>query len=135
MRLKQMKEMELLRKTKEPEREQELASQGLGTWRTSAKEGTNALGGSSGTPGVSTGAQGGSTGSPGGVPVPWVGILVPWVGVLVHQVNVSTGKASWTTLGFSTIQNRGYLYLLPVPILRQDRESCLLPCHLLITET
>lgn len=65
MRLKQMKEMELLRKTKEPEREQELASQGLGTWRTSAKEGTNALGGSSGTPGVSTGAQGGSTGAPG----------------------------------------------------------------------
>lgn len=39
MRLKQMKEMELLRRTKEPERERELASQGLGTWRTSAKEG------------------------------------------------------------------------------------------------
>lgn len=79
MRLKQMKEMELLRKTKEPEREQELASQGLGTWRTSAKEGTNALGGSSGTPGVSTGAQGGSTGglgrstgALGGVPALWV---------------------------------------------------------------
>lgn len=45
MRLKQMKEMELLRRTKEPERERELASQGLGTWRTSAKEGTDALGG------------------------------------------------------------------------------------------
>lgn len=44
MRLKQMKEMELLRRAKEPERERELASQGLGTRRTSAKEGTNALG-------------------------------------------------------------------------------------------
>nr|XP_021502846.1 TOG array regulator of axonemal microtubules protein 2 isoform X3 [Meriones unguiculatus] len=38
MRLKQMKEMELLRRAKEPEREQEPASQGPGTWRTSAKE-------------------------------------------------------------------------------------------------
>lgn len=45
MRLKQLKEMELLRRAKEPERERELASQGLGTWRTSAKEGTDALGG------------------------------------------------------------------------------------------
>lgn len=45
MRLKQMKEIELLRRAKEPERERELASQGLGTWRTSAKEGTGALGG------------------------------------------------------------------------------------------
>lgn len=58
MRLKQMKEMELLRRTKKPEREQELTSQGLGTWRTSAKEGTNALG-------LSTVAL-------GGVPMPWV---------------------------------------------------------------
>lgn len=39
MRLKQMKEMELLRRAKEPERERELASQGPGTWRMSAKEG------------------------------------------------------------------------------------------------
>jgi hypothetical protein len=45
MRLKQMKEMELLRRAKEPEWERELVSQGLGTRRTSAKEGTNALGG------------------------------------------------------------------------------------------
>ncbi|XP_052042281.1 TOG array regulator of axonemal microtubules protein 2 isoform X3 [Apodemus sylvaticus] len=43
MRLKQMKEIELLRRAKEPERERELASQGLGTWRTSAKEGTGLL--------------------------------------------------------------------------------------------
>ncbi|XP_041487287.1 TOG array regulator of axonemal microtubules protein 2 [Microtus oregoni] len=54
MRLKQMKEMELLRRTKEPEREQELASQGLGTWRTSAKEGLLPLRGS-GTMSVPTG--------------------------------------------------------------------------------
>ncbi|CAO2604199.1 TOG array regulator of axonemal microtubules protein 2 [Lemmus lemmus] len=46
MRLKQMKEMELLRRKKEPEREQELVSQGLGTWRTSAKEGLLPLRGS-----------------------------------------------------------------------------------------
>lgn len=45
MRLKQMKEMELLRRTKEPEWERELASQGLGTWKTSAKEGTDVPGG------------------------------------------------------------------------------------------
>lgn len=54
MRLKQMKEVELLRRTKEPEREQELASQGLGTWRTSAKEGLLPLRGS-GTMSVPTG--------------------------------------------------------------------------------
>ncbi|XP_050018893.1 TOG array regulator of axonemal microtubules protein 2 [Alexandromys fortis] len=54
MRLKQMKEMELLRRTKEPEREQELASQDLGTWRTSAKEGLLPLRGS-GTMSVPTG--------------------------------------------------------------------------------
>ncbi|XP_057636682.1 TOG array regulator of axonemal microtubules protein 2 [Chionomys nivalis] len=54
MRLKHMKEMELLRRTKEPEREQELASQGLGTWRTSAKEGLLPLRGS-GTMSVPTG--------------------------------------------------------------------------------
>ncbi|XP_029387513.1 TOG array regulator of axonemal microtubules protein 2 [Mus pahari] len=46
MRLKQMKEMELLRRAKEPERERELASQGLGTRRTSAKEGLLPLRGS-----------------------------------------------------------------------------------------
>ncbi|XP_031211959.1 TOG array regulator of axonemal microtubules protein 2 isoform X2 [Mastomys coucha] len=46
MRLKQIKEMELLRRAKEPERERELASQGLGTWRTSAKEGLLPLRGS-----------------------------------------------------------------------------------------
>eukprot|EP00073_Rattus_norvegicus_P047698 XP_017449898.1 PREDICTED: protein FAM179A isoform X3 [Rattus norvegicus] len=46
MRLKQLKEMELLRRAKEPERERELASQGLGTWRTSAKEGLLPLRGS-----------------------------------------------------------------------------------------
>ncbi|XP_076798368.1 TOG array regulator of axonemal microtubules protein 2 isoform X3 [Arvicanthis niloticus] len=44
MRLKQMKEMELLRRTKEPEWDRELASQGLGTWKTSAKEGTDVPG-------------------------------------------------------------------------------------------
>nr|XP_021502845.1 TOG array regulator of axonemal microtubules protein 2 isoform X2 [Meriones unguiculatus] len=54
MRLKQMKEMELLRRAKEPEREQEPASQGPGTWRTSAKEGLLPLRGS-GTQSVPTG--------------------------------------------------------------------------------
>lgn len=43
MRLKQLKEMELLRRAKEPETGRELASQGSGTWRTSVKEGTGAL--------------------------------------------------------------------------------------------
>lgn len=46
MRLKQMKEIELLRRAKEPEQERELASQGLGTWRTSSKEGLLPLRGS-----------------------------------------------------------------------------------------
>ncbi|XP_006524462.1 TOG array regulator of axonemal microtubules protein 2 isoform X4 [Mus musculus] len=46
MRLKQMKEMELLRRAKEPEWERELVSQGLGTRRTSAKEGLLPLRGS-----------------------------------------------------------------------------------------
>lgn len=46
MRLKQLKEMELLRRAKEPEREQELTSQGLGTRRTSTKEGLLPLRGS-----------------------------------------------------------------------------------------
>uniref|UniRef100_A0A8C2QJD5 TOG array regulator of axonemal microtubules 2 n=1 Tax=Cricetulus griseus TaxID=10029 RepID=A0A8C2QJD5_CRIGR len=54
MRLKQMKEMELLRRAKEPELEKELPSQGLGTWRTSAKEGLLPLRGS-GTLSVPTG--------------------------------------------------------------------------------
>ncbi|KAL1783703.1 FAM179A isoform X4 [Sigmodon hispidus] len=54
MRLKLMKEMELLRRAKEPEREQGLASQGLGTWRTSSKEGLLPLRGS-GTLSVPTG--------------------------------------------------------------------------------
>ncbi|KAM6179262.1 TOG array regulator of axonemal microtubules protein 2 [Erethizon dorsatum] len=39
MRLKQMKEMELFRRVKEPEREWELASQGLGSRRALVKEG------------------------------------------------------------------------------------------------
>uniref|UniRef100_A0A8C3WVT7 TOG array regulator of axonemal microtubules 2 n=1 Tax=Catagonus wagneri TaxID=51154 RepID=A0A8C3WVT7_9CETA len=39
MRLKQMKEMELLRRAKEPERERELAPQSLGSRRTWVKEG------------------------------------------------------------------------------------------------
>ncbi|XP_055478635.1 TOG array regulator of axonemal microtubules protein 2 isoform X2 [Psammomys obesus] len=54
MRQKQMKEMELLRRAKEPEREQEPASQGPSTWRTSAKEGLLPLRGS-GTLSVPTG--------------------------------------------------------------------------------
>lgn len=40
MRLKQMKEMELFRRVKDPERERELASQSLGPRRTLMKEGT-----------------------------------------------------------------------------------------------
>lgn len=44
MRLKQMKEMEMFRRAKEPERERELASQSLGTRRTLMKEGTGCVG-------------------------------------------------------------------------------------------
>lgn len=44
MRLKQMKEMELFQRVKEPEREWELASQSLGSRRTLAKEGAECLG-------------------------------------------------------------------------------------------
>ncbi|XP_015864465.1 TOG array regulator of axonemal microtubules protein 2 isoform X1 [Peromyscus maniculatus bairdii] len=54
MRQKQMREMELLRRAQEPEREPELASQGLGAWRASAKEGLLPLRGS-GTLSVPTG--------------------------------------------------------------------------------
>ncbi|KAM9053264.1 TOG array regulator of axonemal microtubules protein 2 isoform 1-T1 [Megaptera novaeangliae] len=56
MRLKQMKEMELVRRVKEPEREREreLASQSLGSRRTLMKEGLLTLGGS-GTLSVPTG--------------------------------------------------------------------------------
>ncbi|XP_051026038.1 TOG array regulator of axonemal microtubules protein 2 [Acomys russatus] len=54
MRLKQLTEMELLRRAKEPETGRESASQGLGTWRTSAKEGLLPLRGS-GTLSVPTG--------------------------------------------------------------------------------
>ncbi|XP_040586775.1 TOG array regulator of axonemal microtubules protein 2 isoform X2 [Mesocricetus auratus] len=54
MRLKQMKEMEMLRRAKEPEPGRELASQGLDTWRTSTKEGLLPLRGS-GTLSVPTG--------------------------------------------------------------------------------
>lgn len=46
MRLKQLKEMELLRRAKELERKKELAAQGLGPRRTLVKEGTGAWGGS-----------------------------------------------------------------------------------------
>lgn len=44
MRLKQMKEMELFRRVKEPEREWEPASQGLGSRRALVKEGTGCVG-------------------------------------------------------------------------------------------
>lgn len=44
MRLKQMKEMELFRRAKEPERDRELTSQSLGSRRTLMKEGTGYLG-------------------------------------------------------------------------------------------
>ena len=44
MKLKQMKEMELFRRAKEPERDRELTSQSLGSWRTLMKEGTGCLG-------------------------------------------------------------------------------------------
>ncbi|XP_012582802.1 PREDICTED: protein FAM179A [Condylura cristata] len=54
MRLKQMKEMELFRRAKEPERERELASQSLGCRRTLMKEGLLPLRGS-GTLSVPTG--------------------------------------------------------------------------------
>ncbi|XP_036865308.2 TOG array regulator of axonemal microtubules protein 2 isoform X4 [Manis javanica] len=54
MRLKQMKEMELFQRVKEPEREWELASQSLGSRRTLAKEGLLPLRGS-GTLSVPTG--------------------------------------------------------------------------------
>ncbi|KFO23318.1 Protein FAM179A [Fukomys damarensis] len=46
MRLKQMKEMELFRRAKEPERERALAAQGLGSRRTFVKEGLLPLRGS-----------------------------------------------------------------------------------------
>ncbi|KAK2503482.1 hypothetical protein MC885_006991 [Smutsia gigantea] len=46
MRLKQMKEMELFQRVKEPERERELTSQSLGSRRTLAKEGLLPLRGS-----------------------------------------------------------------------------------------
>ncbi|XP_070429052.1 TOG array regulator of axonemal microtubules protein 2 isoform X1 [Equus przewalskii] len=54
MRLKQMKEMELFRRVKDPERERELASQSLGPRRTLMKEGLLPLRGS-GTLSVPTG--------------------------------------------------------------------------------
>ncbi|XP_037382812.1 TOG array regulator of axonemal microtubules protein 2 [Talpa occidentalis] len=54
MRLKQMKEMELFRRAREPERERELASQSLGSRRTLMKEGLLPLRGS-GTLSVPTG--------------------------------------------------------------------------------
>lgn len=44
MRLKQMKEVELLWRAKDPERERELAPQGLASRRTWTKEGTGILG-------------------------------------------------------------------------------------------
>ena len=44
MRLKQMKEMELFHRAKEPERDRELTSQSLGSRRTLMKEGTGCLG-------------------------------------------------------------------------------------------
>uniref|UniRef100_A0A8C0CWZ0 TOG array regulator of axonemal microtubules 2 n=1 Tax=Balaenoptera musculus TaxID=9771 RepID=A0A8C0CWZ0_BALMU len=57
MRLKQTKEMELVRRVKEPERERELASQSLGSRRTLMKEGLLTLRGS-GTLSVPTGLSG-----------------------------------------------------------------------------
>ncbi|XP_007937008.2 TOG array regulator of axonemal microtubules protein 2 [Orycteropus afer afer] len=54
MRLKQMKEMELFRRAKEPERERELTAQSLGSRRTLMKEGLLPLRGS-GTQSVPTG--------------------------------------------------------------------------------
>lgn len=44
MRLKQMKEMELLRRAREPDREQEVPAQGLASRRTLTKEGTGCRG-------------------------------------------------------------------------------------------
>ncbi|KAM4866906.1 TOG array regulator of axonemal microtubules protein 2 [Thomomys bottae] len=56
MRLKQLKEMELFRRAKDPERERQLASQGLGPRRALVKEGLLPLRGS-GTQSVPTGAS------------------------------------------------------------------------------
>ncbi|KAL6043968.1 hypothetical protein STEG23_008340, partial [Scotinomys teguina] len=112
MRLKQMQEMELLQRAKEPEREQELASQGRGTWRTSAKEGTGALGGSAGALGGSAGALDVSTGaldvSAGalGVSTGTLGVSTGALDVSVSTgaLDVSTGAldVSTGTLGVST---------------------------------